>query len=253
MLTPHPASAIEYWFVKVNAGRTALLVDWIERRKLKEHVLRVSIHSPYKREVIFEKLDSFMPSDNALSPKKTVGHAGDISWDLDIELGSEIIKPDIFPAGLLKMPDTLYESVPLARFTGWISHGPEKVSLDQVCGAVTQYWDRYVINPFAQTTEPLFRASWGLTPSASAEAEIFPLGSSQYTATVILKPSAVNGAISWDSQAIIVGNVAIGTQPHINFTTQQTSSNSITSTGTLSVGSETLGTVTVVGVQLNIP
>jgi hypothetical protein len=142
MLTPHPASAIEYWFFKVNHGPMALIVDWIERRKLNEHVLRVSIHSPYKREVIFEKLDSFMPSDNALSPKKTVGHAGDVSWDLDIELGNEIIKPDIFPAGLLKMPDTLYESVPLARFTGWISHGSEKVTLDQVYGAVTQYWGR---------------------------------------------------------------------------------------------------------------
>ena len=142
MLTPHQLSAIEYWFFKVNNGPIALIVDWIERRKLNEHVLRVSIHSPHKREVIFEKLDSFMPNDNFLSPKKTVGHSGDVSWDLDIELGSEILKPDIFPAGLLKMPDTLYESVPLARFTGWVSHGTEKVTLDQVCGAVTQYWGR---------------------------------------------------------------------------------------------------------------
>ena len=145
MLTPHPSSAIEYWFFKVNNGPIALIVDWIERRKLNEHILRVSIHSPHKREVIFEKLDSFMPSDNSLSQKKTVGHSGDVSWDLDIELGSEIIKPDIFPAGLLKMPDTLYESVPLARFTGWICHGTEKVSLDHVCGAVTQYWGRQLL------------------------------------------------------------------------------------------------------------
>jgi len=145
MLTPHPSSAIEYWFFKVNNGPIALIVDWIERRKLNEHVLRVSIHSPHKREVIFEKLDSFMPSDNFLSQKKTVGHSGDVSWDLDIDLGSEMIKPDIFPAGLLKMPDTLYESAPLAKFTGWIRHGNEKVTLDQVWGAVTQYWGRQLI------------------------------------------------------------------------------------------------------------
>ena len=62
MLTPHPLSNIEYWFFKVNNGPVALIVDWIERRKSKEHVLRVSIHSPYKREVIFEGLESFMPA-----------------------------------------------------------------------------------------------------------------------------------------------------------------------------------------------
>lgn len=142
MFTPHPSSAFEYWFFKVNNGPIALIVDWIERRKLNEHILRVSIHSPHKREVIFENLDSLMPSDNFLSRKKTVGHSGDVSWDLDINLGSEMIKPDIFPAGLLKMPDTLYESAPLAKFSGWIRHGNEKVNLDKVCGAVTQYWGR---------------------------------------------------------------------------------------------------------------
>jgi|GEM_PF-6203630 len=145
MLTPHPSSNIEYWFFKVNKGPIALIVDWIERRKSKEHVLRVSIHSPYKREVIFEGLESFMPSDNFLSQKKTTGHAGDVSWDLDIELGSEQIKPDIFPAGLLRMPDTLYKSAPLAKFTGWIRHGNEKIFLDRVYGAVTQYWGRQLI------------------------------------------------------------------------------------------------------------
>jgi len=67
MLPPHPSSAIEYWFFKVNQGSMALIVDWIERRKLNAHVLRVSIHSPVHCEVIFEKLDSFMPGDNFIS------------------------------------------------------------------------------------------------------------------------------------------------------------------------------------------
>lgn len=145
MLTPHPWSAIEYWYFKVNHGPIALLVDWIERRKLNEHVLRVSIHSPYKREVIFENADSFMPGDNFLSQKKTTGHSGEVSWDLDIELGSQHIQPDLFPAGLLRMPDTLYQSAPLAKFSGWIQHGSEKITLDHVPGAVTQYWGRQLI------------------------------------------------------------------------------------------------------------
>lgn len=145
MLTTHLSSAIEYWYFKVNSEPIALIVDWIERRKLNEHVLRVSIHSPYKREVIFEKLDSFMPSDNFLSSKKTVGHSGDVSWDLDIDLGSERIEPDIFPAKLLNMSDTFYKSAPLAKFTGWICHGTEKTTLDQVYGPATQYWGRQLL------------------------------------------------------------------------------------------------------------
>ena len=37
MLDSHPSAALEYWFFKVNAGPVALIVDWIERRRLKEH------------------------------------------------------------------------------------------------------------------------------------------------------------------------------------------------------------------------
>ncbi len=79
MFTPHPSAALEYFFFKVNAGPIALIVDWIERRKLNEHILRASVHSPYKREVIFEKLDSFMPADNFMTTQRTVGHAGEVS------------------------------------------------------------------------------------------------------------------------------------------------------------------------------
>ena len=85
MFNPHPFAALEYWFFKVNAGPIALLVDWIDRRTLSEHWLRVSIHSPHKREVIFEKLVSFIPSDNFLSTQKSVGHAGDVAWELNID------------------------------------------------------------------------------------------------------------------------------------------------------------------------
>lgn len=145
MLIAHPSSAIEYWFFKVNSGPVALIVDWIERRKLDEHILRISIHSPHRREVIFEKLDSFMSGDNFLSDKKSIGHSGDVSWELDIELGDEQFKPDVFPASLLKMPDTLYASAPLAKFSGWIRHGTEKFTLNQAYGCVIQYWGRQLL------------------------------------------------------------------------------------------------------------
>ena len=142
MFNPHPSAGLEYWFFKVNAGPIALLVDWIERRTLNEHLLRVSIHSPNKREVIFEKLVSLMPTDNFLSTKKTVGHAGDVAWELDIDPGQEWIKPDIFPAGLLRMTDLRLVSAPLARFTGWIRHGSQQISLNDVPGLLSNYWGR---------------------------------------------------------------------------------------------------------------
>jgi hypothetical protein len=49
MFTSHQASALEYWFFKVNAGPIALIADWIERPRQKEHWLRVSIHSSVRR------------------------------------------------------------------------------------------------------------------------------------------------------------------------------------------------------------
>lgn len=142
MIDPHPSSALEYWFFKVNAGPIAMIVDWIERRRSNEHVLRVSIHSPYKREVIFEKLVSFMPVDNFMTTQQTVGHAGEIAWELAIEPGNDWIKPDIFPIALLKMFDITLVSAPRARFSGWIRYGSEHVNLNHVRGLVSQYWGR---------------------------------------------------------------------------------------------------------------
>lgn len=142
MFTSHPSAALEYWFFKVNAGPIALIADWIERRKQKAHELRVSIHSSHKREVIFEKLDTLMPNDNFLSTQRTVGHAGDVSWELDIEPGQVWIKPDIFPVGLLQMADLTLVSVPLATFTGWIRHGSQQTILDHMPGLLSHYWGR---------------------------------------------------------------------------------------------------------------
>lgn len=142
MFASHPSSALEYWFFKVNAGPISLLVNWIERRKLNEHWLRVSIHSPHKREVIFEKLDALMPGDNFLNTQRTVGHAGDVSWELDIDPAHTWIKPDIFPAGLLHMSDLRVISAPLPTFTGWICHCPQQTSLNHVPGLVSHYWGR---------------------------------------------------------------------------------------------------------------
>ena len=119
MLAPHPSAALEYWYFKVNAGPTALIVDWIARRRANEHWLRVSIHSPHKREVLFEKRAVFMSDGHDfLSDRRTAGRLGDVSWELDIDPGADWIAPDIFPARLLRMLDIVGVSAPLATFSG---------------------------------------------------------------------------------------------------------------------------------------
>jgi hypothetical protein len=143
MLAPHPSAALEYWFFKVNAGPTALLVDWIARRRANEHWLRVSIHSPHKREVLFEKRAVLMADEHdCLSTRRTVGHLGEASWELDIDPGADRIAPDIFPARLLRMPDLLGVSAPLATFTGWIRHAEHHAAFQDTPGLVAHYWGR---------------------------------------------------------------------------------------------------------------
>ncbi len=164
MLSPHPASALEYWFFKVNAGPVALLVDWIARRGVNENWLRVSVHSPRRHAVLFEKQASLLP--NALTPQsncggnigtvagtvafqrsclsaeRTVGQIEDVAWELEIDAGEEWIAPDIFPAKLLRMPDLVLVSAPLAAFTGWIQIGEQRAQLHRAPGMTSHYWGR---------------------------------------------------------------------------------------------------------------
>jgi hypothetical protein len=143
VLSAHPSAAIEYWFFKVNAGPTALLVDWIARRRANDHWLRVSIHSPHKREVLFEKRAVFMSDGHDfLNDRRTAGRLGSVSWELDINPGADWIAPDIFPARLLRMPDLAGVSAPLATFSGWIRHADHHVALQDTPGVVCQYWGR---------------------------------------------------------------------------------------------------------------
>ncbi len=143
MLFPHPSTALEYWFFKVNAAPVAVLVDWIARRKHKENVLRVSIHSPHRRAVVFDQLPAPMiDGQNFMTTERTVGQLGDIAWELEIECGAERIEPDIFPAKLLQMSDLALVSSPVARFTGWVRHGPLEFELRQAPGMLAHYWGR---------------------------------------------------------------------------------------------------------------
>ena len=143
MLSPHPSTALEYWFFKVNSGSVALLVDWITYRRRNENVLRVSIHSDHQRTVLFDKLPSPMIDEqNFLTTQRTVGQLNDIAWALDIECDDERIEPDVFPANLLRMTDLILVSAPIATFTGWIRHGPLQFDLEHESGMISHYWGR---------------------------------------------------------------------------------------------------------------
>lgn len=143
MLSPHPLSALEYWFFKLNTGPVALLVDWIARREQNENVLRVSIHSMQGRGVLFDRLAAPMiDGQNFITAQRTVGELGNVAWALEIESGDERIEPDIFPANLLRMTDLALISAPRVKFTGWIRHGPLYVEVQQMPGMISHYWGR---------------------------------------------------------------------------------------------------------------
>ena len=142
-LSPHPHAALEYWFFKVNSGPVALLVDWIARRRQNEHILRVSIHSPRQRAVLFEKLEPPLVSDrHFIDTRRTAGQVADVAWDLDIDAGPEWIAPDVFPARLLRMTDLALVSAPSATFSGWVRHGSMLVELQRAPGLLSHYWGR---------------------------------------------------------------------------------------------------------------
>jgi len=143
MLQPHPHAALEYWFFKVNAEPVALLVDWIARRRTHEHWLRVSIHSPGKRVVLFDKHASpVSQGQNFLTGDRTVGHLGEVAWELDFERGTEWIDPNIFPVSLLRITDLSLVSAPLVAFTGWVRYGDQQIDLQRVQGMISHYWGR---------------------------------------------------------------------------------------------------------------
>jgi hypothetical protein len=143
MLQPRPHAALEYWFFKVNAEPVALLVDWIARRRTHEHWLRVSIHSPGLRAVLFDKHASPVSQGQSfLTADRTAGQLGEVAWELDIELGAGWIDPNIFPISLLRITDLSLVSAPLVRFTGWVRCGDQRVDLQRAPGMLSHYWGR---------------------------------------------------------------------------------------------------------------
>ena len=142
MLSPNPRANLEYWFFKVNAGPVALLVDWIARRKRREFWLRASIHSPYRREVIFQTLPVLSAEPEGISALATSGAVGEIEWDLRIDPGGAWIAPDIVPARALGVTDLAPVSQPTATFSGLIPPGPKVFHIQQAHGLVSHYWGR---------------------------------------------------------------------------------------------------------------
>lgn len=144
-LHPHPKASLEYWFFKTNAGEVALLVDWIVRRRAQTAHLRLSVHTPHYRAVLWGA-PSAPTANTFLTPKHTVGQIDAVAWDLAITDHATHITPDIFPARHWAMPDLVLSSAPLATFSGWIAVGPTRYALNAAPGLVSHYWGRQ-LNP----------------------------------------------------------------------------------------------------------
>jgi hypothetical protein len=239
MLSPHPNAALEYWFFKVNWGHEqaralnlqkgsegGLLVDWIARRKSKEHMLRVSIHSPEQRAVLFSALPLSAPpitdEQNALSMKRTKGQVGAIAWDLSIECGSERIEPDIFPSRLLRMTDLTLISAPRTVFTGWVRNGTAEVELQRTPGLLSHYWGRQLARKWLWISAnqfdrdgmaiecALFRSAlWGLPLEMPLAYLCFRYGDSRQ---LLISPPAI-ARVSGTADRFDVRIRSFGTEP----------------------------------------
>ena len=143
MLKPHPSAPLEYWFFKFNHQGKALLVDWICRRKLDSGVLRISIHSPVRREVLFSPHPAILKHGAPeLAMQETSWPRGDVRWHLSLQASSERIRPQIFPAEHLKFFDMSLESAPTVTFNGWIEHRGERHPVVDAHGMLSHYWGR---------------------------------------------------------------------------------------------------------------
>lgn len=143
MLNPHPASQLEYWFFKFNHQGVTLLVDWIARRRTGAGEVRISIHSPTAKEVIFIDHASILETGPPeLSMQATSWYEGDVRWELTLETSVERIRPQIFPAEQMKVFDLSVVSAPRVSFNGWIEHRGNRYSIDQALGMVSHYWGR---------------------------------------------------------------------------------------------------------------
>ena len=143
MLQPHSSAALEYWFFKFNHEGKALLVDWICRRRLNTGVLRISIHSPIRREVLFSPHPAILKHGAPeLAMQETSWPRGDVRWHLSLQASPDRIRPQIFPAEQLKFFDMSLESAPTVAFNGWIEHRGERYSVVDAQGMLSHYWGR---------------------------------------------------------------------------------------------------------------
>lgn len=143
MLQPHPASPLEYWFFKFNHPGVALLVDWIARREARAGLLRISIHSPTAREVIFLDHPAILEGGaSELSLQATSWGQGEIRWQLNLEASPDRIRPQIFPSEQLKLFDMSLASAPQVTFNGWVEHRGDRYPVVAAPGMISHYWGR---------------------------------------------------------------------------------------------------------------
>lgn len=133
----HPRATLEYRFFKVNAGPYALLVDWIDRRPVGESLLRVSVHAPGRRAVLWGA-----GASGELVPNHTSGDLDGVAWQLAIGNTAGWINPQPPLAPQLRLFDMSLVSAPDVIFTGWLRVDGQEVQLQQARGMLAHYWGR---------------------------------------------------------------------------------------------------------------
>lgn len=141
---------LEYWFFKVNAGRAALLVDWIVRRDARQATLRVGTETPEYRSVIFDTRPAWSAEtravtigDAVLGSGESRGRTGDVAWDLHYDAGPIVVAPqEAVPLAFLRPLDMELLSLPEVRFAGHIEVRGRRYAVEDSAGTLSHYMGR---------------------------------------------------------------------------------------------------------------
>ena len=140
---------LEYWFLRLNAGSLAFLVDFIIRRSLGIAEVRVSFWVDGLGRVERVSAPTWLAggarvevAECTFDEHGSTGRVADVEWDLRQELGSCRIDPAVPPIRWLHPFDMEIASRPRARFSGQVRVGDVRFPCEDVPGLVSHYWGR---------------------------------------------------------------------------------------------------------------
>lgn len=161
--SPRDGAPLDYWFWKFHVGDLAFLVDIIVRRRTGRAETRVSQWLRGTGRVVHAEStdwvaapDKVRVSTTELRPRRSVGAAEDIFWDLTWTDGSVVVNPLLGPLAKVQPFDMSILNWPLTRFTWSVQIGSERFDVNDTPGAFYHYWGRRLMDRWVWLSATLF-------------------------------------------------------------------------------------------------